>query len=273
VRWHCRNETPFPFPWAQAITVILGVFCLTVPLIVAAYTRTYAAGVLSTFFLVLTYVMLHEARPPHFRARALGPLAKWLLAVKWVRGGDGHHSAGGRSHAHDAQARCNTHTAQHSWLSVMLLHTEADGCSYCSACLAIALNGIRTTCSRFARPAQVARDVEEPFHYDPNQLPLPQMQYKLNERLLATTQTERPLAFTDVGHIAGPRNVPPAAQPVRRRGIDCCLITACACRGRALGGARPRLASPCWHGAVLLRVHTAWKARRCPFSSCRTQAR
>ena len=48
---------------------------------------------------------------------------------------------------------------------------------------------------------EVARDVEDPFHYDPNELPLPQMQYKLNERLLAVTQTQRPLGFTDVGSL------------------------------------------------------------------------
>ena len=39
--------------------------------------------------------------------------------------------------------------------------------------------------------------MEDPYHYDPNELPLPQMQYKLNERLIAVTHTARPLAFTD----------------------------------------------------------------------------
>jgi hypothetical protein len=48
-----------------------------------------------------------------------------------------------------------------------------------------------------------------PFHYDPNELPLPAMQYKLNERLLAVTQTERPVAFADVDH--GVADAAPAA--------------------------------------------------------------
>lgn len=61
---------------------------------------------------------------------------------------------------------------------------------------------------------EVANDVEDPFHYDPNQLPLPQMQYRLNERLLAVSKTERPLAFTDVGALDGPSNVP-QLPPVR----------------------------------------------------------
>jgi hypothetical protein len=61
---------------------------------------------------------------------------------------------------------------------------------------------------------EVANDVEDPFHYDPNQLPLPQMQYRLNERLLAVSKTERPLAFTDIGAIDGPSNIP-QLPPVR----------------------------------------------------------
>jgi predicted membrane chloride channel (bestrophin family) len=55
---------------------------------------------------------------------------------------------------------------------------------------------------------EIANDVEDPFHYDPNQLPLPQMQYRLNERLLAVAQTHRPLAFTDVGGLQGPEHFP-----------------------------------------------------------------
>jgi hypothetical protein len=31
---------------------------------------------------------------------------------------------------------------------------------------------------------EVARDLEDPFIYDPNELPLPRMQYCFNERLL-----------------------------------------------------------------------------------------
>jgi hypothetical protein len=52
----------------------------------------------------------------------------------------------------------------------------------------------------------VARDIEDPFLYDPNELPLPQMQYKLNERLLAIAHSRRPVAFTDVGGLHGEGN-------------------------------------------------------------------
>ena len=62
---------------------------------------------------------------------------------------------------------------------------------------------------------QVARDIEDPFHYDPNELPLPQLQYRLNERLLSVSLSRRPIAFTDVGELTGPGNTinfnPPSA--------------------------------------------------------------
>lgn len=63
---------------------------------------------------------------------------------------------------------------------------------------------------------EVARDIEDPFFYDPNQLPLPQMQYKMNERLLAVTKTARPSAFTDVEAIGAPTNAPPSVTPAVR---------------------------------------------------------
>ena len=55
---------------------------------------------------------------------------------------------------------------------------------------------------------EVSRDIEEPFHYTPNELPLPQLQYRFNERLLAATCTQRPAAFTDYGALVGPGNTP-----------------------------------------------------------------
>jgi predicted membrane chloride channel (bestrophin family) len=117
----CRklNETPFPFPWSQAITFLLLIFSLSAPIMIASFTKYAVVSALSTFAAVHTFFMVHE----------------------------------------------------------------------------------------------VARDIEDPFHYDPNQLPLPQMQFKLNERLLAVTNTKRPNAFTDVDYIVGPMNVPPAALP------------------------------------------------------------
>lgn len=53
---------------------------------------------------------------------------------------------------------------------------------------------------------QASTDIEDPFHDDPNELPLPQIQYKFNERLLAISHTSRPVSFTDVGEIMGPGN-------------------------------------------------------------------
>ena len=53
---------------------------------------------------------------------------------------------------------------------------------------------------------QASCDIEDPFHDDPNELPLPQIQYKFNERLLAIAHTNRPVSFTDVGAIKGPGN-------------------------------------------------------------------
>lgn len=53
---------------------------------------------------------------------------------------------------------------------------------------------------------QASCDIEDPFHDDPNELPLPQIQYKFNERLLAIAHTNRPVSFTDVGEIKGPGN-------------------------------------------------------------------
>jgi hypothetical protein len=120
----CRklNESPFPFPWAQSITIILAIFVTTLPFLVAAYVNSLYVAVLTTFFTVQTYIMLNE----------------------------------------------------------------------------------------------VARDIEDPFLYDPNQLPLPQMQYKLNERLIAVSKAERPVSFTDISAIEAPTNTPPSALRHRR---------------------------------------------------------
>jgi hypothetical protein len=112
----CRKlvDTPFPFPWAQAVTITLLVFSITAPFLIAAFTTSILLSTLMTFIAVHTYIMLNE----------------------------------------------------------------------------------------------VARDVEDPFHYDPNELPLPQLQYRLNERLLAVSKTSRPLAFTDMSDLSGTGNVP-----------------------------------------------------------------
>ncbi|CAD7701187.1 unnamed protein product [Ostreobium quekettii] len=44
---------------------------------------------------------------------------------------------------------------------------------------------------------ELARDLEDPFIYDPNDLPLAAFQWKFNQKLLALSQTRRPLAPTE----------------------------------------------------------------------------
>lgn len=39
---------------------------------------------------------------------------------------------------------------------------------------------------------EVARDIEDPFLYEPNELPLPSMQFELNHMLLAAMESNRP---------------------------------------------------------------------------------
>lgn len=55
---------------------------------------------------------------------------------------------------------------------------------------------------------ELARDLEDPFHYDPNQVPVSQMCYRLNERLLAISKTRRPIAFTDDRCLEPPHFMP-----------------------------------------------------------------
>lgn len=109
-------DTPFPFPWAQCVTIVLAIYVIFIPFLIAGYTTSVALATLMTFASVHTMIMLNE----------------------------------------------------------------------------------------------VARDIEDPFHYDPNELPLPQIQYRLNERLLSVAKSSRPVAFTDIADLGGPGNVPTA---------------------------------------------------------------
>jgi predicted membrane chloride channel (bestrophin family) len=60
----CRKimDTPFPFPWAQAVNFVILIFCITVPFIIVAYTASVAAAVVVTFIATHTHVMLNEVR-------------------------------------------------------------------------------------------------------------------------------------------------------------------------------------------------------------------
>lgn len=59
----CRKivDTPFPFPWAQAVTIVLLTFAATAPFIVAAFTETPTVAIITTLVSVHTYFMLNEA--------------------------------------------------------------------------------------------------------------------------------------------------------------------------------------------------------------------
>ena len=96
----CRKimDTPFPFPWAQLIVVLLASFTVWVPLVVVRFVNSTPFAALLSFFAVMAYWALHE----------------------------------------------------------------------------------------------VARDLEDPFVYDPNDLPLARIQYAFNERVIALSHNLRP---------------------------------------------------------------------------------
>lgn len=55
-------DTPFPFPWAQAVNIVLLMFSLGAPVVIVAHTTSLVAAVLITFAAVQTHIMLNEAR-------------------------------------------------------------------------------------------------------------------------------------------------------------------------------------------------------------------
>lgn len=60
----CRKlvDTPFPFPWAQAVNIVLLMFSIGAPVVIVAHTTSVAAAVLITFAAVQTHIMLNEVR-------------------------------------------------------------------------------------------------------------------------------------------------------------------------------------------------------------------
>jgi predicted membrane chloride channel (bestrophin family) len=61
----CRKlvDTPFPFPWAQAINICLLMFTVGAPIVLVAHTTSIWSAVFVTFACVHTHVMLNEVRP------------------------------------------------------------------------------------------------------------------------------------------------------------------------------------------------------------------
>lgn len=53
-------DTPFPFPWAQAVNFVLMLFTYTVPFVVVAHTTGITVAACITFAAVQTHVMLNE---------------------------------------------------------------------------------------------------------------------------------------------------------------------------------------------------------------------
>ena len=58
-------DTPFPFPWAQCVTIVLATYTAFTPFLIAGFTTSTALAVLMTFASVHTMIMLNEvARAP-----------------------------------------------------------------------------------------------------------------------------------------------------------------------------------------------------------------
>eukprot|EP01025_Chloroclados_australasicus_P030869 TRINITY_DN3106_c0_g1_i1.p1 TRINITY_DN3106_c0_g1~~TRINITY_DN3106_c0_g1_i1.p1 ORF type:complete len:491 (-),score=51.58 TRINITY_DN3106_c0_g1_i1:2910-4268(-) len=112
----CRkfSDTPFPFPWAQAVLVFLIAYTLTVPFVISAFVKSTWLACVITFMAVATYWTLNE----------------------------------------------------------------------------------------------VARDLEDPFWYDPNDLPLAYYQYAFNERLIVISRTKRPKSNTEKTILGSKTNMP-----------------------------------------------------------------
>ena len=71
-------DTPFPFPWAQAVNFVLIVFCVTVPFVIVAHTTSVVTAITITFIAVHTHVMLNEVRPYVF------PEVRQSYAYAWA---------------------------------------------------------------------------------------------------------------------------------------------------------------------------------------------
>eukprot|EP01026_Neomeris_dumetosa_P066766 TRINITY_DN647_c0_g1_i12.p2 TRINITY_DN647_c0_g1~~TRINITY_DN647_c0_g1_i12.p2 ORF type:complete len:182 (-),score=20.45 TRINITY_DN647_c0_g1_i12:1126-1671(-) len=55
---------------------------------------------------------------------------------------------------------------------------------------------------------EVAQDLEDPFWYDPNNLPLAYYQYAFNERIIVISRTKRPLSNTEKTALSRRTNMP-----------------------------------------------------------------
>jgi hypothetical protein len=53
-------DTPFPFPWAQTVNVVMLMLTIGAPIIVVAHTTSVVAAALITFTAVQAHIMLNE---------------------------------------------------------------------------------------------------------------------------------------------------------------------------------------------------------------------
>ncbi|KAK9789401.1 hypothetical protein WJX73_006004 [Symbiochloris irregularis] len=114
----CRTlvDTPFPFPWAQLVLMLLLIFSITCPLLIVGFVNTLWLAIILDFIIVQTYWALNE----------------------------------------------------------------------------------------------VARDLEDPYVYEPNDLPMARLQYAFNKRLMAISNAQRPDCL-----LAGGEDQPPAMESPR----------------------------------------------------------
>ena len=54
-------DTPFPFPWAQAMCVLV-IYAVAAPFVIVAHTTNLWLAVAITFAAVQTHIMLNEVR-------------------------------------------------------------------------------------------------------------------------------------------------------------------------------------------------------------------
>ena len=60
----CRKlvDTPFPFPWAQAMSVLL-TFCIVTPVVIVGHITAIWTSMWITWAALQTHIMLNEVRP------------------------------------------------------------------------------------------------------------------------------------------------------------------------------------------------------------------
>jgi hypothetical protein len=155
---------------AQAVAILLFMFALTVPCLVCAFTDTvYTAMIVS---LIVEFIDLNLLYILYLLCRKLVDTPfpfPWAQAVAIL-------------------------------LFMFALTAPCLVCAFTDTVYTAMIVSFMTV-HTYHMLNEVARDLEDPFDYHPNELPLSHLQFRLNERLLAVSRTERPRAFTDLGSL------------------------------------------------------------------------